>query len=113
MLRVEPLILDSESRALYERFVPATHPLRQFDNCLDFSFILPLVAERYHDEIGRPAEHPEQMFRLLWAQFYLNLSDEKICLAAHKSLALRLFFHRDADEKPPHPTTVHRQTATC
>ena len=103
MLRVEPLTLDSESRALYDRFVPATHPLRQFDECLDFSFILPLVAERYHDEIGRPAEHPEQMFRLLFAQFFLNLSDEKICLAAHESLALRLLLHRDANERQRHP----------
>ena len=55
-----PLLLDSDSRALYDRFVPATHPLRQFDNCLDFSFILPLVAERYHDEIGRFAKHPSR-----------------------------------------------------
>ena len=108
MLRVEPLVLDSDSRALYDRFVPTNHPLRQFDNRLDFSFILPLVAEHYHDEIGRPAEHPEQMFRLLFAQFYLNLSDDKICLAAHESLALRLFLHLGADETPPHPTTLQK-----
>jgi len=108
MLRIEPLTLDLQSRALYDRFVPVDHPLRQFDACLDFSFILPLVAERYHDEIGRPAEHPEQMFCLLFAQFYLNLSDEKICLAAHESLAPRLFPHLGADETPPHPTTLQK-----
>lgn len=68
MPRVEPLTLDSESRNLHDRFVPSTHLLRQFDHCLDFSFILPLVAERYHDEIDRPAENPEQMFRLLVAR---------------------------------------------
>lgn len=38
-------------------------------DCFDFCCILPLVAERYHDEIGRPAEHPERMMRRLFAQF--------------------------------------------
>jgi transposase len=104
----EPLILDAESRALYDRFVPAHHPLRQLDEALNFSFILDLVAERYNPWIGRPAEHPELMWRLLFAQFYLNLSDEKICLAAHESMALRLFLRLNADEEPPHPTTLQK-----
>jgi transposase len=108
MLRSESLTLDAQSRALYERFVPASHPLRQFDDVLDFSFVLPLVAERYHDEIGRPAEHPERLWRLLFAQYYLNLSDEKVCLAAHESLALRLFLRLGIDEAPPHPTTLQK-----
>jgi len=69
MLRLEPLVVDSPSRALFDRFVPPDHPLRQFDDALDFSFVLPLVAERYHNEIGRTAEHPEQLFRLLVAPF--------------------------------------------
>jgi transposase len=108
MLRLEPLILDQPSRALYDRFVPPDHPLRRFDEALDFAFVLPLVAARYHDEIGRPAEHPERLFRLLFAQFYLNLPDEKVCLAAHESLALRLFLRLGADETPPHPTTLQK-----
>jgi transposase len=61
MLRLESLALNAPSRTLYERFVPTNHPLRQFDAALDFSFVLPLASERYHDEIGRPAEHPERM----------------------------------------------------
>ena len=108
VLRLQLLALDSRSRALYESFVPVNHPLRHFDNALDFSFVLPLVAERYHDEIGRPAEHPERMWRLLFAQYYLNLSDEKVCLAAHESLALRLFLRLGIDETPPHPTTLQK-----
>lgn len=108
MLRVELLTLDDESRALYERFVPVHHPLRQFDDALDFSFVLTLVAERYHDEIGRPAEHPERMWRLLFAQYYLSLSDAKVCLAAHESLALRLFLRLGVNEMPPHPTTLQK-----
>ncbi len=48
MLRPETLALNDESRALYDRFVPSKHPLRQFDDCLAFSFILPRMVERSH-----------------------------------------------------------------
>ncbi|MHB1132682.1 MAG: hypothetical protein ACYC4L_09885 [Chloroflexota bacterium] len=65
MLRLEPLALDPDSRALYERFVPKSHPLRQLGEAIDFSFILPLVAYHYCQDYGRPAEHPERMWRLL------------------------------------------------
>ncbi len=108
MLRIEPLILDHQSRLLYEHFVPAHHPLRQMDEALDFSFILDLLKDRYNLYIGCPAKHPELMWRLLFAQYYLNLSDEKICLAAHESLALRLFLRLGMDEAPPHPSTLQK-----
>lgn len=108
MLRVTSLALDEPSRTLYDRFVPAHHPLRQLDAALDFSFILDLVAARYNPWIGRPAEYSERLWRLLFAQYYLNLSDEKVCLAAHESLALRLFLRLNADEDPPHPTTLQK-----
>jgi transposase len=108
MLRQLPLELDVRSRDLYVRFVPADHPLRRLDAAVDFSFVLPLVADRYHPWIGRPAEHPARMWRLLFAQYYLNLSDRKVCLAAHESLALRWFLRLNADEEPPHPTTLQK-----
>jgi transposase len=108
MLRREPLCLDAASRRLYERFVPESHPLRRLDAAVDFSFVLPLVADRYNPWIGRPAEHPERLWRLLFAQYYLNLSDRKVCLAAHESLALRWFLRLNADESPPHPTTLQK-----
>ncbi len=105
-MRLESLTLDQNSRELYEQFVPENHPLRKMDEAIDFSFILPLVAHKYDLWIGRPAEHPERMWHLLFAQYYLNLSDEKVILAAHESLALRLFLRLDGAEKPPHLTTL-------
>jgi hypothetical protein len=47
MLKPQPLVLDEAGHTLYERFVPLKHPLRQMDEALDFSFVLPLVA--YHN----------------------------------------------------------------
>src|SRR5262249_22071556 len=109
VLLMRPLELDARSGGeLYARFVPSDHPLRRMDAAVDFSFVLPLVADRYHPWIGRPAEHPERMWRLLFAQYYLNLSDRRVCLAAHESLALRWFLRLNADESPPHPTTLQK-----
>jgi hypothetical protein len=78
------------------------------DQVLDFSFILPLVSKRYCEGYGRPAEHPERMWRLLFAQYYLNLSDDRVCQAAHDTLSLRLFLRLGIDETPPHPTTLQK-----
>ena len=55
VLRARPLELDARSRSLYERFVPSTHPLRRLDALVDFSFVLPLVADRYDPSFGRPS----------------------------------------------------------
>jgi hypothetical protein len=43
MLRPNPLVLDQDSRALYERFVLNEHPLRQMDEARDFSLALSLT----------------------------------------------------------------------
>ena len=44
MLRAEWLTPDPQSRAPYNRFGPVDHRLRQIDECLSHSFILPLTA---------------------------------------------------------------------
>lgn len=45
MLLLMPLRLDEHSHELYGHFVPKNHRLRQMHEVLDFSFILPLVAQ--------------------------------------------------------------------
>ena len=61
------------------------------------------MKDRYNPWIGCPAKRPEQMWRLLFAQFYLNLSDEKICLAAYEGMAPRLYVRPGIQETPPRP----------
>ncbi len=106
MLRPDPLDLDGESRDLFRRIVPEDHPLRKMDGVLDFSFIGDLLRDRYNQWIGRQAKHPELMWRLLFCQFYMNLSDEKVCLAAQTDLAVRLFLRLGIHERAPHPSTL-------
>ncbi|MCL5264641.1 MAG: transposase [Chloroflexi bacterium] len=108
MLPKGDLTLDQRSAELYNHFVPKNHPLRKIDEAIDFSFILPLVKDRYDPWVGRYGKHPEQMWRLLFAQFHMNLSDEKIIVEAHVNLALRGLLRLGMDEKPCHPTTLQK-----
>ncbi|MCL5960056.1 MAG: transposase, partial [Chloroflexi bacterium] len=106
MLRPDPLELDQQNCELYLRIVPEHHPLRKMNDVLDFSFILDVLKDRYNQWIGRQAKHPELMWRLLFCQFYMKLSDEKVCLAAQTDLAVRLFLRLGLHEQAPHPSTL-------
>ncbi len=44
---------------LYERIVPVDHLLRQINQVVDFSFFRQILEDRYHPDLGRPAEDPE------------------------------------------------------
>jgi hypothetical protein len=48
---------------LYDRIVPVDHLLRKINQVVDFSFARQILQDRYHPDIGRPAEDPEF---LLW-----------------------------------------------
>ena len=44
---------------LYDRIVPVDHLLRQINQVVDFSFVRQILEDRYHPDLGRPAEDPE------------------------------------------------------
>ena len=46
---------------LYDRIVPVDHLLRRINQVVDFSFVGQALNDRYHPDIGRPAEAPELM----------------------------------------------------
>ncbi len=52
---------------LYER-IPEDHLLKQIDRAIDFSFIKDLTANSYSPNRGRPACHPELLFRLCFLE---------------------------------------------
>ena len=51
---------------LLEELVPQDHLLRKIDSAVDFSFIHDLCKELYSENVGRPAVHPELLFRMLF-----------------------------------------------
>jgi hypothetical protein len=44
---------------LYDRIVPVDHLLRKINQVVDFSFAGQILQDRYHPDIGRPAEDPD------------------------------------------------------
>ena len=50
-----------------EELVPQDHDVRMLDNCIDWSFIYPLVENLYSD-VGRPSIDPVVLFAFYNAQ---------------------------------------------
>ena len=47
-----------------EELVPQDHDVRMLDNCIDWSFIYPLVENLYSD-VGRPSMSPVVLFKMI------------------------------------------------
>jgi transposase len=75
---------------LYDKIVPADHPLRQINHVVDFSFIQELVQDQYSADFGRPAEDPEFMLRLCLLQYIYGDSDREVVATARLNLAYNL-----------------------
>jgi len=93
---------------LLEQLVPPTHILRQIDAYVDFSFVRPLVAARYHAELGRPSLDPELLLRLIFLQRYYGLSDAEVVERAECDLSFRYFLHLDCNGELPDPSSLSR-----
>ena len=63
----------SQGHPLYDKIVPKNHPLRLIEEQIDFSFVTPLLSDRYSIDYGRPAYSPEVMFKLLFLKMLYNL----------------------------------------
>ena len=81
----------SQGHPLYEKIVPKNHPLRLINEHIDFSFIIPLLGEKYSIDYGRPAYSPEVMFKLLFLKILYNLSDERVIQEAQVNMAYKYF----------------------
>ena len=60
----------SQGHPLYDKIVPKNHPLRLIEEQIDFSFVTPLLSDRYSIDYGRPAYSPEVMFKLLFLKCF-------------------------------------------
>ena len=90
---------------LYDRIVPVDHLLRKINQVVDFSFARQILQDRYHPDIGRPAEDPEFLLRLCLLQYIYGDSDRQVVESAAAviwkmlMLAERRFRKLDAPEK--------------
>jgi transposase len=63
---------------LYEKIIPADHLLRKINQVVDFSFAGRILADKYNEDIGRPAEDPQFMLRLCLLQYLYGDSDRQL-----------------------------------
>ena len=91
---------------LYDRIVPVDHLLRQINQVVDFSFVRQILHDRYHPDIGRPAEDPEFMLRLCLLQYLYGDSDRQVVDNARLNLAYKYFLGLAVDAEVPDYTSI-------
>jgi IS5 family transposase len=91
---------------LYDRIVPIDHLLRKINQVVDFSFARQLFEDRYHPDIGRPAEDPQFMLRLCLLQYLYGDSDRQVIENARLNLAYKYFLGLAVDAEVPDYTTI-------
>jgi transposase len=91
---------------LYDRIVPVDHLLRKINQVVDFSFAGQILKDRYHLDIGRPAEDSEFMLRLCLLQYIYGDSDRAVVENARLNLAYKYFLGLAVDAEVPDYTTI-------
>ena len=91
---------------LYDHIVPIDHLLRKINQVVDFSFAGQILADRYNEEIGRPAEDPQFMLRLCLLQYLYGDSDRQVVENARLNLAYKYFLGLAVDAEVPDYTTI-------
>src|SRR4030042_1259758 len=91
---------------LYDRIVPADHPLRKINQVVDLSFVDEILRDRYSPATGRPAEDPEFMLRLCLLQYLYGDSDRQVVENARLNLAFKYFLGLAVDAEVPDYTTI-------
>ncbi len=98
-----PSLYDS---VIGESYIPEDHILRRIRAAVDFSFVHELLADLYHDSLGRPACDQEMMVRLIFLKHHYGLSDEAVIDRAQTDHAFRYFLGIDWNHELPHPTSL-------
>ena len=94
----EPTELD---QLVFEKLVPADHYLRQVKALVDFEFVRSEVADCYSADMGRPAEDPVVMFKLVYLQMHYGLSDREVVKQSQVNVAYRYFLDLSLESQLP------------
>lgn len=81
------------------------HLLLRMQRIIDFSFIIPLVADCY-SPLGRKAYDPVCMVKLLILQTLYDLSEREVVEHADTNLLFRVFVERSLTDDIPHWTLL-------
>ena len=101
---------------VFDNLLPEKHILLDIKKEIDFSFVEEEVRDLYDTKNGRPAYPPEVLFKMLFLEFYYNLSDVEVVQQCQVNILYRLlpcnrrlcdsFIDLSIDEEIPDDTTL-------
>ena len=89
-----------------QRLLPKEHELLEIDERIDFSFVEEEVRDLYCASNGRPSYPPEQMFRILFLEYYYNLSDVEVVKQLQVNILFRRFVGLSLDDLVPDDSSL-------
>lgn len=89
-----------------QRLLPKEHELLEIDERIDFSFVKEEVSDLYCSDNGRPSYPPERMFRILFLEYYYNLSDVEVVKQLQVNILFRWFVGLSLDDPIPDDSSL-------
>jgi IS5 family transposase len=89
-----------------QRLLPKEHELLKIDEQVDFSFVEEEVEDLYCAGNGRPSYPPEQMFRILFLEYYYNLSDVEVVKQLQVNILFRRFVRLSLEDSVPDDSSL-------
>lgn len=106
MLKKESKQKDFFDSYVYERLLPEKHILLDIKNTVDFSFVDEETKDLYSKDMGRPSFPPEVLFKMLFLEFFYNLSDYDAVDQVKTNILFRYFAGLGISSPTPDHATV-------
>lgn len=91
---------------IYNNLIPEDHILVKIKEGIDFSFVEEETKDLYSPDFGRPAHPAKIVFRMLFLEFYYNLSDVEVSRQCRYNILYRWFVGLQIEEKVPDDTSL-------
>lgn len=91
---------------VYENLLPAEDILLDIKKNIDFSFIEEETKDLYSSQFGRPSYPPEVLFKMLFLEFYYNLSDVEAAKQCKYNILYRYFIGLQIHDPTPDDTSL-------
>lgn len=98
---------------VYENLLPAEHILLDIKEQIDFSFVDEELKDLYDPQLGRPSYPPQMLFKMLFLEFYYNLSDVEVAKQCKYNILYRYFTGLQIHDPTPDDTTLVVFRARC
>ena len=91
---------------VYEKLIPRDHILVKIKERVDFSFVEEETEDLYSPDFGRPCYPVERMFRMLFLEYYYNLSDVEVAKQCQYNVLYRYFVGLKVEDNTPDDTSL-------